>query len=56
MWRYALIGIFRTGKFHQIGFDKSVDFPVHHTSYIRSLIVRAVVLHSAVVKDIGTDL
>ena len=44
------------GELHQVGLDESVDFSVHHTIYIRGLIARAVVFHTAVVKDITSDL
>ena len=44
------------GKFHQISFDEIVDFTIHHTVYIRCLIVGAVIFHTAIIKHITADL
>lgn len=49
-------GVFGSGEFHEVGFDELVDFPVHHPSDVRRLVVRSVVFYAAVVEDVGAYL
>ena len=43
-------------EFHEVCLYESVNLAVHHSVHVRGLIVGAVVLYAAVVKDIGAYL
>ena len=49
-------GIIIVGELHQISLDKTIYLAIHDGIDIRSLIARAVILHSAVIKDIASNL
>ena len=44
------------GKLHKIGFDETVNFAIHHSTYVGCLEIGAVVFHTAVVEDIRANL
>ena len=44
------------GEFHEICFDERIYISVHHSIDIGGLVIGAVVLHAAVVKDIRANL
>ena len=48
--------VFRTGEFHQVSLDESVNLTVHHTVYIGGLEVGTMILHTAVIEHVATDL
>jgi hypothetical protein len=43
-------------KFHQISFYECINVPIHHCLDIRSLKVGTMVFHSAVIKNVATNL
>ena len=43
-------------ELHEVGLDEGVDLAVHHRVDVRRLATRAVILHTAVVEDVGADL
>ena len=49
-------GIIIVGELHQISLNKTIYLAIHDGIDIRSLIARAVILHSAVIKDIASNL
>lgn len=44
------------GKLHEVCLDEGIEVAVHHTAYVRCLMVGAVVFNSAVVKHIASYL
>ena len=53
---YSLLFLVIDGEFHQIRFDEIVEFAVHDGINIGGLVVRAMIFHTTVVKDIRTYL
>ena len=48
----ALLRSLFTAKFHEVCFDEHVDVAIHNGTYVRGLVVGAVVFHAAVVEYI----
>ena len=49
-------GVFCLSIPHQVGLDELIDLAIHHSPDVGGLVAGTMILHSAVIEDVATDL